>query len=122
MKKKRRAKTLQIFEFEVPAGRPRQRGAGSVGLLPALGGEEARRSGWGWIECDYCRGQGWLTRPEWLLAWLHPSYPDTGPIERTLSGALSGRLGELSVREVCGWCTGSGRRYDVRGAGGEGAR
>lgn len=77
---------------------------------------EAPRSPWSWGRCAYCFGQGWVTRPEWLLAWLHPAYPDLAAVEEAMRESLGGvALTRLPVREPCVWCSGAGRRYGLPG-------
>ncbi len=70
---------------------------------------------WLWEKCPYCQGQGWLTQPEWHLAWLNPHYPDMEKVEADLASVLGGRkLESISVREACTWCKGHGRRYGLK--------
>ena len=72
------------------------------------------RRAWSWIECVYCRGQGYVVRPEWLLAWLHPEYPDIERVANDLRSVLGDKeLSALPVRDSCTWCSGSGQRYDT---------
>ena len=113
---KRRGRTIQIFEPETPPDRPRRGSrATSEGLLPLGGAGHDGEGSWSWIACVYCRGQGYVTRPEWLLAWLHPKYPDVDQVDQGLRSILGGaRLRDLPVREPCTWCSGGGRRYDIK--------
>ena len=116
-RRRRQGRSLKLFEpreVETPRpSRPANTDAPVNGTLLETDPEDP--SSWGWIECVFCRGQGWLARAEWMLAWLHPEYPDVDAIEDTFESILEGRrLHELSVREQCQWCNGSGRRYDIR--------
>ena len=86
---------------------------GTSKLWPSSNDIRARRN-WNWIECVYCRGQGYVVRPVWLLAWLHPDYPDIDRVARDLHSVLGEtRLDTLPVRDSCTWCSGHGQRYDT---------
>ncbi len=62
--------------------------------------------------CPYCRGKGWLVDPVWVLAWVHPEYPNLDAVQDSLSEQLGPvNLHELPVHEPCSACNGSGRRY-----------